>query len=44
MDTFSIEDDELLEKYHTVWDKVTTDIKNLCAIKMLEYLNKILQW
>ena len=25
---FLIEDDELLEKYNTIWDKVSTDIKN----------------
>ena len=24
---FSIEDGELLEKYNTIWDKVSTDIK-----------------
>ena len=24
---FSIEDDDLLEKYNTIWDKVTADIK-----------------
>ena len=24
---FLIEDDDLLEKYNTIWDKVTTDIK-----------------
>ena len=24
---FLIEDDDLLEKYNTVWDKVSTDIK-----------------
>ena len=27
MDTFSIENDELLENYHTIWDKVSVDIK-----------------
>ena len=25
---FLIEDDDLLEKYNTIWDKVTADIKN----------------
>ena len=25
---FLIENDDLLEKYSTVWDKVSTDIKN----------------
>ena len=35
---FSIEDDELLEKYNTIWDKVSADIKksliaNLFIIK-----------
>ena len=25
---FLIEDDDLLEKYNTIWDKVSTDIKN----------------
>ena len=24
---FLIEDDELLEKYNTIWDKVSTEIK-----------------
>ena len=24
---FSIEDDDLLEKYNTIWDKVSADIK-----------------
>ena len=27
MGIFLIEDDELLEKYSTIWDKVSTDIK-----------------
>ena len=27
MDAFLIEDDHLLEKYNTVWDKVSADIK-----------------
>ena len=27
MDVFLIEEDELLEKYNTIWDKVSTDIK-----------------
>ena len=27
MDAFLIEDDDLLEKYNTVWDKVSADIK-----------------
>ena len=26
---FLIENDDLLEKYSTVWDKVSTDIKNV---------------
>ena len=25
---FFIEDDDLLEKYNTIWDKVSADIKN----------------
>ena len=25
---FLSEDDDLLEKYNTIWDKVSTDIKN----------------
>ena len=33
MDTFSIENDELLEKYHITWDKVRVDTKK-------EYDNK----
>ena len=28
---FLIEDDELLEKYNTIWDRVSTDIKKLIA-------------
>ena len=31
MDVFFIEDDDLLEKYNTIWDKVSVDIKNLIA-------------
>ena len=27
MDVFLIEDDKLLEKYNTIWDKVSSDIK-----------------
>ena len=27
MDAFLTEDDDLLEKYNTVWDKVSADIK-----------------
>ena len=27
MDVFFIEDDELLEKFNTIWDKDSTDIK-----------------
>ena len=27
MDVFLIEDDDLLEKYNTIWDKVSVDIK-----------------
>ena len=27
MDVFLIEDDDLLEKYNTIWDKVSADIK-----------------
>ena len=26
---FLIEDDDLLEKYNTIWDKVSTDIKKI---------------
>ena len=37
---FLIEDDELLEKYNTIWDNVSADIKNnliasLPAIKVI---------
>ena len=28
MDVFLIEDDDLLEKYITIWDKVSPDVKN----------------
>ena len=32
MDIFLIEDDDLLEKYNTIWDNVSTNIKkNLIA-------------
>ena len=32
MDVFFDQDDELLEKYNTIWDKVSADIKkNLIA-------------
>ena len=27
MDVFLIEDDDLLEKYNTIWDEVSADIK-----------------
>ena len=27
MDAFMMEDDDLLEKYNTIWDKVSADIK-----------------
>ena len=27
MDVFFIEDDDLLEKYNTIWDKASADIK-----------------
>ena len=27
MDVFLIEDDDLLKKYNTIWDKVSTHIK-----------------
>ena len=27
MDVFLIEDDDLLEKYNNIWDKVSVDIK-----------------
>ena len=30
---FLIEDDELLEKYNTVWDKVSADTKKECDSK-----------
>ena len=37
---FLIEDDELLEKYNTIWNKVSADIKkNLIA--SLSTINKI---
>ena len=32
MDVFLIEDDDILKKYNTIWDKVSADIKkNLIA-------------
>ena len=44
---FLIEDDGLLEKYNTIWDKLSADIKqnliaNLPIIKNFENQNKIL--
>ena len=41
MNIFLIEDDDLLDKYNTIWDKVSTDIKknliaNLSIIKKLK--------
>ena len=32
---FLTENDDLLEKYNTIWDKVNADIQNLIAIKNL---------
>ena len=46
MDVFFVEDDDLLKKYNTIWDKVCADIKkknfirNLSIIK--NFLNKVL--
>ena len=34
---FLTEDDDLLEKYNTIWDKVSTDIKK----NLIESLSKI---
>ena len=31
MDVFFIEDDDLLEKYNIIWDKVSADIKKMIA-------------
>ena len=31
---FLIEDDGLLEKYNTVWDKVSADIKNNLIVNL----------
>ena len=32
MDVFLIEDDDLIEKYNTIWDEISSDIKkNLIA-------------
>ena len=50
MDVFFIEDDELLEKYNTIWDKVSTDIKKefgsepVYIKKFFENQNKISWW
>ena len=42
---FLIEDDGLLEKYSTIWDKVSSDIKkvveSLCTMKKFKNKNKI---
>ena len=42
MDVFFIEDDELLEKYNTIWDKVSADIKKEFDSKPV-YNKKILK-
>ena len=34
MDAFLIEDDDLFEKYNTIWDKVTTDIEKKVGCKL----------
>ena len=36
---FLVQDDDLLEKYNTIWDKVSADIK-----KEFENQNKISWW
>ena len=38
---FLIEDDDLLEKYNTIWDSVSTDIKKIDCEPV--YNNKILK-
>ena len=38
---FLIEDDDLLEKYNTIWDKVSADIKKESLIESL-YIIKII--
>ena len=41
MDVFFIEDDSLLEKYNTIWDKVSADLKkSLIAILRNYFLKK----
>ena len=36
---FLIEDDGLLEKYNTIWDKVSTDIKKklIASLSLIKY-------
>ena len=35
MDDILIEDDDLLEKYNTIWDKVSADIKKVFDSKLV---------
>ena len=36
MDVFFIEDDDLLEKYNAIWNKVSADIKKDSALKKVD--------
>ena len=42
MDIFLIEDDDLQEKYNTIWDKVSADIKKKLDSESV-YNNKLLK-
>ena len=39
---FLIEDDDLLEKYITIWDKVSPDVKNnlITSLPTIKYIKK----
>ena len=36
---FSVDDDDLLEKYNTIWDKISADIKEEFLIASLSIMN-----
>ena len=40
MDLFLIKDDELLEKYNAIWDKVSADIKKDLILQQINFENQ----
>ena len=44
MDVFFIEDDSLLEKYNTIWDKVSADLKKSLIAILRNYFLKEAIW